>query len=94
VKVDLGLSGVPASPADYAMLKAALIAAQAATPTARASSAVTAQPDPRDVLERLFADAVTDPAIAAAIDHRFASTSLPQVERKVNDASTRKVDRR
>lgn len=65
----------PAHP-DFGALKAALIAAQAATPTARASAHPTDTPlDVHAALHALFADRSGKARSADALGHRFGPTS-------------------
>jgi hypothetical protein len=67
----------PVAP-DYNMLKAALIAAQAATPTGQASCP---QEEPADVREALHAVFSSDSGVAspaAALGHRFKADNLNQ----------------
>ena len=72
MKIDINLAGRAASEDDFVLLRAALVAAQAATPTARAmraadeAAAIVPAPAPT------FADPLaTDPS-ATALAHCFA----------------------
>lgn len=61
---------------DFETLKAALIKAQAATPTARASVAPTDVPlDAHAALHALFAEKSANAAPADALHHRFGPTA-------------------
>lgn len=80
MKVFTGHKGAAPIAPDYAMLRAALMAAQAATPTARANSACEpADFDPHAALHALFASRADLDAPAAALGYRF-STDAPEPE--------------
>ena len=74
MKIDINLTG-PAAPVDFDLLKAALVAAQAATPTARASRGEpgAAQAGAAPAAVPTFADLLRDEQAAAVLAHRFAA---------------------
>ena len=72
MKIDINLVGTAAAVPEYEMLKAALLAAQASTPTARASREARSAVPPHDALEQLFAGEDTSSAVASSLEHRFS----------------------
>ena len=72
MKIDINLVGATEEVPDYEMLKAALLAAQASTPTARASREAPPALAPRDALDQLFGGAASSDQLASSLDHRFA----------------------
>jgi len=62
---------------DFAMLRAALWAAQASTPTAIAGRPAPAAPDPAEVLARLFGDGHSDPQQQRALHGSFNPAASP-----------------
>lgn len=79
MKITLGLTGVAQIAPDYAMLKAALVAAQAATPTGRANTTLATPTDPHAALHALFSTRNGVQTSAKALGHRF-STGSPDAE--------------
>jgi hypothetical protein len=81
MKVSLGMmNGATSVAPDYSMLKAALVAAQAATPTSQANRVPTpAMVDPHMALHALFSEKTDLPSPAAALGHRFSS-DVPENE--------------
>jgi hypothetical protein len=74
MKVSIGMKGATPIAPDYAMLKAALVAAQAATPTGRANRVPKAAAvDPHAALHALFSSEAEIESSSAALGHRFAS---------------------
>lgn len=72
MKIDINLVGTPAALPDYEMLKAALLSAQASTPTARASREAGIVVPPHDALEQLFVGKTGSSEVASSLDNRFA----------------------
>ena len=80
MKVSIGMNGATPIAPDYSMLKAALVAAQAATPTCRATRTErSAAVDPHAALHALFSQETDLPSPAAALGHRFSSDA-PKTE--------------
>ncbi|PZU10836.1 MAG: hypothetical protein DI605_04190 [Sphingomonas sp.] len=76
------MKGAKSIAPDYSMLKAALVAAQAATPTGRVNLERGEAPvDPHAALHALFSSETGLPSSAAALGHRF-STDAPDPEDK------------
>lgn len=75
MKVSLGMmDGATQIAPDYSMLKAALVAAQAATPTCQANRAEPPKAiDTHAALHALFSEETDLPSPAAALGHRFSS---------------------
>jgi hypothetical protein len=73
MKVTIGMNGATPIAPDYSMLKAALVAAQAATPTGRANRAPKKSKavDPHEALHALFSNETSAEESAEALDHRF-----------------------
>ena len=72
MKIDINLIGSAPAVPDYEMLRAALLAAQSSTPTARAAREMRDQLPARDALEQMFTGEAPADAVAPALDHRFA----------------------
>lgn len=72
MKVTIGMNGATPIAPDYSMLKAALIAAQAATPTGQANLVRPEAPvDPYAALHSLFSSETGVESSAAALGNRF-----------------------
>ena len=76
MKIHLEMTGKPLAKPDFAMLRAGLTAAQAATPTAAASDKAHARLDVTEALTRLFGDQVADPEEALALHGSFNPASV------------------
>lgn len=74
-----GIDGTTTASPDFAMLKAALIAAQAATPTGKASANFQPTGSSREALHALFAGDAAQPTGGATLGHRFSSSG-PEVD--------------
>jgi hypothetical protein len=80
MKVSIGMQGATPIVPDYSMLKAALVAAQAATPTGRANLVRPEEPvDPHAALHALFSSKSGIESSAAALGNRF-HTDAPDPE--------------
>jgi hypothetical protein len=80
MKVSIGIHGTTPVAPDYSMLKAALVAAQAATPTGRANLVRSEEPiDPHAALHALFSSESGIESSAAALGNRF-HTDTPDPE--------------
>ncbi|MDO6416394.1 hypothetical protein Q4F19_18560 [Sphingomonas sp. BIUV-7] len=79
MKISLGMKGATEIAPDYSMLRAALVAAQASTPTARANGPRPVLPDQHAALHALFASDSELEASAEALGHRF-NTDAPKPE--------------
>jgi hypothetical protein len=81
VKIHLDKAGAQPVPADFGMLRASLLAAQAATPTALASAAAHRLPPAGEALTRLFvgrADADAMAALHASFSPAIARLDLEE----------------
>jgi hypothetical protein len=80
MKVSIGMNGATPIAPDYSMLKAALVAAQAATPTGQANLVRPEEPiDPYAALHSLFSSETGIESSAAALGNRFhADTPKPE----------------
>ena len=75
IRIDTAGAG-PAMP-DFAILRAALSAAQASTPTAIAGRPAPATPDPAEILAQLFGDGHSDPQQQRALHGSFNPAASP-----------------
>jgi hypothetical protein len=78
VKIQLDLSGKALVERDFAQLRAALVRAQASTPTAEASESAARSVDHVEALARLFADGAFDQQAASALHGSFHAGSVWQ----------------
>ena len=76
MKIHLDMTGSPLAKPDFAMLRAGLAAAQAATPTAAASDKAHSHLDLTEALTRLFGDQAADAKEAAALHGSFNPVSV------------------
>ena len=79
IKLDT-VGAIPLRP-DFAMLRAGLTAAQAATPTALAAHIVRVSIDPEEALYALFADGDARD-LTAAMQGSFNATAAAQLDRQ------------
>ena len=76
MKIHLDMAGKELARPDFAMLRAGLAAAQAATPTAAACDRAQAPSDLTEALTLLFGDHVADAPEASALHGSFNPSSV------------------
>ena len=82
MKIHLDMTGKAVAKPDFALLRAELAAAQAATPTAAASGRARTHVRPTEALTRLFGDQVADQVGFTALHGSFHPASAHEEEGK------------